>query len=199
MRTTLLVCVLSLWPFAPGSAGPFEDGANAYQRGDYATALRLWRTLAEEGNATAQYCIGLMYTEGKGVPQDDAVAVEWYRKAAEQGDANAQHDLGVMYFLGQGVPKDDAAAAAWYRKAAEQGLATAQFNLAWMYDEGRGVPQDDAVAHKWFNLAASRFPASEVGLRNKAVKLRDAIATRMTPAQIAEAQRLAREWQPKKK
>ncbi len=64
---------------------------------------------------------------------------------------------------------------------------------------GRGVPQDHAVAHKWFNLAASRFPASEATLRDKAVKIREAIAARMTPAQIAEAQRLSREWKPMKK
>ena len=94
------------------------------------------------------------------------------------------------------MPKDDA--AAWYRKAAEQGDANAQFNLGLMYAKGQGVPQDYAAAHKWLNLAASRFPASEVELRNNAVKARKAIAKRMTPAQIAEAQRLAREWKPKK-
>ena len=198
LRTTLLACVLSLCPIAPGSAGPLEDGVRAFERGDYATALRLLRPLAEQGDATLQYVVGHMYAKGWGVPQDDAVAVEWYRKAAEQGDASAQHDLGVMYFLGQGVPEDDAAAAEWYRKAAEQADASAQFNLGLMHAKGQGVPQDNAVAHKWLNLAASRFPASEWNQRDSAVKAREAIATLMTPAQIAEAQRLAREWKPKK-
>ena len=198
IRTTLLAGVLSLCPVAPGSAGPYEDGTRAFERGDYAAALRLWRPLAEQGRARAQYNLALMYAKGWGVPQDYVVAAEWYRRVAEQGLAEAQFNLAQMYFGGRGVPQDDAAAAAWYRKAAEQGLATAQFNLAWMYDEGRGVPQDYAVAHKWLSLAASRFPASEVELRDKAVKAREAIARQMTPAQIAEAQRLAREWKPKK-
>ncbi len=67
----------------PSNAGPFEDGNAAYQRGDYATALRLWRPLAEQGDAGAQYNLGLMYREGQGVSQDDAEAAKWYRKAAE--------------------------------------------------------------------------------------------------------------------
>ena len=121
LKTTLLACVLSLCPVAPGSAGPGEDGARAFERGDYATTLRLWRPLAEQGNATAQYFIGLMYTEGKGVPQDDAVAVEWYRKAAEQGLADAQFALGFMYDEGKGVPQDDALAYMWFNLAAAQG------------------------------------------------------------------------------
>ena len=198
IRTMLLACVLSLCPIAPGSAGPYEDGVSAFERGDYVAALRLWRPLAEQGRARAQYNLALMYAKGWGVPQDYAVAVEWYRRAAEQGLAEAQFNLAQMYFGGRGVPQDDAVAVEWYRKAAEQGLAMAQFNLAWMYDEGRGVPQDYAVAHKWLSLAASRFPASEVELHDKAVKAREAIARQMTPAQIAEAQRLAREWKPKK-
>ena len=235
MRTALLACVLCLCPVAPGFAGPGEDGARAFKRGDYATARWFWRPLAEEGDAAAQYLIGYMYDRGLGVPQDHAVAVEWFRKAAEQGDAGAQHDLGVMYFLGRGVPQDYVVAVEWYRRAAEQGMGRSQYNLGLMYDKGRGVPQDDtaaamwyrkaaeqglaeaqfklgvrytkglgvpqdyAAAHKWLNLAASRYPASEWKRRDKAAKLREAIATRMTPAQIAEAQRLAREWKPKKK
>ncbi len=84
----------------------------------------------------------------------------------------------------------------WYRKAAEQGYAKAQYNLGIMYGNGRGVPQDSAEAHMWFNLAASRFPPGEN--RDLAVRNRDKIAKRMTPAQISEAQKLAREWKPKK-
>ena len=98
MRTMLLACVLSLWPVAPGSAGPGEDGARAFKRGDYAMALWLWRPLAKEGDTTAQYLIGHMYDRGLGVPQDDVMAVEWYRKAAEQGDASAW--VNVVDFAG---------------------------------------------------------------------------------------------------
>jgi len=84
----------------------------------------------------------------------------------------------------------------WYRKAAEQGNADAQFFLGFMYDAGRGVPQDYAQAHMWYNLAASRFPPGEG--RDIAAKNRDIVAIWMTPAQISEAQKLAREWRPKK-
>jgi hypothetical protein len=100
-----------------------------------------------------------------------------------------------MYDKGQGIPQDYAEAAKWYRKAAEQGVAVAQHNLGFMYDKGEGVPQDYVQAHMWYNLAASRLPPGTD--RDKAVKDRDVFAKRMTPAQIAEAQRLAREWMAK--
>ncbi len=83
----------------------------------------------------------------------------------------------------------------WYRKAAEQGNDSAQFNLGVMYTKGRGVPQDYVQAHMWYNLAAAGSPPGED--RDSAAKNRDIVAERMTPAQIAEAQRLAREWKPK--
>jgi len=120
--------------------------------------------------------------------------VEELRSRAEQGDASAQSYLGMKYDYGQGVPQDYAEAVKWYRLAAEQGDAFAQFNLALMYDLGEGVPQDYARAHKWFNLAASRASAE----KNKVyASARDQVAGKMTPTQIAEAQRLAREWKRK--
>ena len=152
----LLLCVS-----APVSAGPFEDGLAAYDGKDYATALRLWRPLADQGHPGAQYNLGSMYDFGQGVPQDYAAAVGWYRKAAEQGHTYAQNNLGVMYH------------------------------------NGKGVPQDYVQAHKWYDLAASLYPASETEKRDTAVKNRDNVAKKMTPAQIAEAQKLAREWKPK--
>ena len=179
---------------APAWAG-WDEAVAAYDRGDYATALGEMRPLAEQGHAEAQFNLGLMYDNGQGVPQDYAEAVKWYRKAAEQGHAKAQHNLGVMYDKGQGVPQDYAEAVKWYRKAAEQGVAEAQNNLGLMYSKGQGVPQDDAQAHMWYNLAASRLPTGED--RDLAVKNRDIVANRMTPAQISEAQKLAREWRPK--
>jgi len=197
IKTGLVALVLSLSLAAPVLAGPLEDGAAAYTRGDYATALQLFRSLADQGDASAQNYLGFMYEKGRGVPQDYAAAVTWYRKAAEQGDATAQHNLGWMYANGQGVPQDYAVAVTWYRKAAEQGDANAQNNLGVMYVNGQGVPQDYVQAHKWFNLAAARFPGSEPKRREAAVENRDRIAAKMTPQQIAEAQRLAREWQPK--
>ena len=169
----------------------FEDGVAAALKGDYATAMRLWRPLAEQGDADAQNNLGVMYDDGRGVPQDYAAAVSWYRKAAEQGYAEAQNNLGFMYEKGQGLPQDYAAAMSWCRKAAEQGLASAQFNLGVMYAKGQGVTQEYYMqAHMWWNLAAVNGDAD-------AINNLDFVAAKMTPAQIAEAQKLAREWKPK--
>jgi uncharacterized protein len=170
-------------------AGPVEDAAAAYKRGDYATAMRLFRPLADDGDASAQVVLGFMYKRGQGVPQDYAAAVRWYRLAAEQGDASAQADLGFMYEMGQGATQDYAEAVRWYRLAADQGVATAQAALGFMYEAGRGVPQNDVLAHMWFSVSAAR------GFQ-PAAALRDLLVDRMTPAQIAEAQKLAREWKP---
>jgi TPR repeat protein len=119
---------------------------------------------------------------------DDIAAL---KKKAEQGDASAQFNLGAMYSSGQGVPQDYKEAVIWYRKAAEQGYANAQALLGVVYGLGQGVPQDYVESHKWINLAAAdEFKGTS--------KLRDACAALMTPEQIAEAQKLAREWKPKK-
>jgi len=202
------------------------SGQRAYDRGDYATALKEFLPLAQQGDAKAQWVLGLMYEQGEGVPQDFKEAVRWYRLAADQGNASAQHSLGwlyshgqgvpqdykeavrlyrlaadqgnagaqyslgVMYGQGQGVPQDYKEAVRWYRLAAEQGDALGQHSLGVMYGQGQGVPQDYIQAHMWFNLAgANGIPE---GVRN-----RDLVASKMTPGQIAEAQRLAREWKPK--
>ncbi len=140
---------------APAWAG-FNEGVVAYKRGDYATALREWHPLAKQGDGGAQFMLGTMYAEGKGVPQDDAEALHWYRKAAEQGVAEAQFNLGVIYDRGRGVPQDYAEAVGWFRKAAEQGHAKAQLILGIMYGDGDGVPQDDAEAVKWSRTVPHR-------------------------------------------
>jgi uncharacterized protein len=130
-----------------------------------------------------------MYRKGIGILQDYAAALTWFRKAADKGDASAQHALGGAYFEGLGVPQDYAAAASWYQKAADQGQINSQAVLASLYELGWGVPQDYVKAHKWANLAAA------AGAKD-AIEFRDKTAARMTPAQIAEAQKLAREWKP---
>src|SRR5271156_2668971 len=104
-----------------GYADPFDDGLSAYRRNDFATALQIWRALAENGDALAQVYLGLLYLNGEGVPANPALAVMWYRKAAAQGNAAAQHNLGWAYENGRGVPQDFAQAVAWYRKSAEKG------------------------------------------------------------------------------
>ena len=156
---------------------------------DYAQAAAWYRKAADQGNAEGQFHLGELYAPGKGVPQDDAQATAWYRKAADQGYAPAQLNMGGMYEQGLGVPQDYAQAIVWYRKAADQGYAFAQAQLGDMYRDGLGVPQDYVRAHMWYNLAASH---------GSSAKDRDDIAAKMTPAQIAEAQRMASEWVPKK-
>ena len=97
---------------------------------------------AEQGDATEQFRLGVMYATGEGAPEDDAEAVKWFRLAAKQGDAEAQFNLGVMYANGEGVPQNDKEAVKWYSLSAKQGETSAQHNLGIMYEMGRGVPQD---------------------------------------------------------
>ena len=136
-----------------------------------------------------------MYAKGRGVAQDYVQAVKWFRKAALQGNVSAQYNLGLMYYKGQGVPQDYARALKWCRKAAKQGDASAQYNLGLMYYKGESVTQDYVLGHMWWNIAASRSTGEQ---NKKYSKARDIIAKLMTPSQIAEAQKLAREWKPKK-
>lgn len=128
---------------------------------------------------------------------DYATALQLFLPLANGGDAGGQLGLATMYDEGNGVPQNYAEAAKWYRKAADQGYPAAQVNLGLMYGMGQGVLQDYVEAHKWLNLAASRAPASEADTRNRASSGRDLIASQMTTQQMAEAQKLAREWKPK--
>ena len=156
---------------------------------DYAKASQWWEKAAAQGLAAAQYSLGQLYHNGDGVPKDYTLARKWYEKAATQGLAEAQTNLGVLYHEGQGGLQDNQMASVWFRRAADQGGAMAQVKLGLSYEEGRGVPQDYVEAHKWYNLSAANG-------RENGAKFRDNLAKRMTPAQIAEAQKLAREWKP---
>ena len=184
----VLVLLLAL----PATAQDFQKGLAVYKRGDYATALKEWRPLAVKGDARAQYKLGNMYKNGEGVSEDDAKAVKWYRKAAEQGHVRAQYDLGRSIAGGQGTLLNGIEAAKWFRKAAEQGHAMAQYRLGLRYSMGTGVPKNNVRAYMWWSLAAMN------GIENGAL-FRDRVAELMTPAQIAEAQKLAREWLEKHK
>lgn len=152
---------------------------------DYSEAAKWYRLAGEKGNKYAQLGLAFIYDQGKGAPQDYVMAAKWYRRAAEQEIADAQRRLGSMYMQGHGVLQDYTKAANWLRRAAEQGDSKAQGLLGSMYEDGQGVPQDYVEAHKWYNLAAA------AGLKI-AGEMRNSIARKMTPAQIAEAQRLAR-------
>jgi uncharacterized protein len=192
--TTLVACGhLAFALIGVAAAGPLDDGQAAYQRGDFATALQIFRPLAEQGNAEAQRMLGAAFASGQGVPQDFVQAMIWYSEAADQGDPDAQSNLGAMYANGWGVPQDYAQAVVLYRQAGMRGNAGAQSNLGLMYEHGQGVPQDYVSAHMWLNLAAASR-TTDPAARDQAAKERDMLAAKMTPAQIAEAQRLASEW-----
>ena len=110
----MMMMMMSLTLAEAADAGrPFEDGLAAFARQDYATALRLWRPLADQGDARAQNELGTMYDNGLGVPKNYAEAMNWFRKAADQGDASAQYALGLAYEGGLGVPQNYAEAAKW--------------------------------------------------------------------------------------
>jgi uncharacterized protein len=148
--------------FAP--AQMYEDANAAANRGDFVTALRIIRPLADQGNARAQDFLGFMYADGLGVPQDYAEAMRWRRRAANQGNALAQIAIGLMYRDGHGVPKDYIRAYMW-------------FELATHSNEPADV--------------AGHYTAAQTALVG-----RDDVAQYMTPAQIAEARKLAGEWKP---
>jgi len=141
----------------------FEAGVAAARAGDYATALREWRPLAESGNRDAQFNLALLYENGFGVPADGLEAARWYRLAAEQDDRSAQAYLGEMYAQGLGVARDDIEALSWYKRAAERGHAASQYNVGLFYATGRGVAPSDVQAVAWITVAQENgAPATEL-------------------------------------
>jgi len=115
---SILVAALTLGFGGGAIAGPMEDGQAAYDRGDFAEALAQWRPLAEQGTARAQNNLGVIYENGKGVPQDINEALKWYRLAAEQNYGGAENNLGLIYALGHGVPRDPVRSYMWFSLAA---------------------------------------------------------------------------------
>jgi TPR repeat protein len=126
LRHAVATIILMLSFAAPVAAGPLKDAIAAYDRDDYATALRLFRPLADQGNAEAQFNLGSIYSRGEGVSQNLAEGIKWFRKAADQGHTEAISRLAFIYSEGVGVPQDYAEAVKWYRKGADQGNADAQ-------------------------------------------------------------------------
>jgi len=232
--------VLLLLSFAaPVTAGPYEDAEAADRRGDSATAIPIYRSLAEQGNVAAMARLGYFYEIGWGVRRDWLEAAKWYssaadagdesaaaslgfigrhwrtmtrtdinptvyelvKKAATKGNATAQFSLGAMnYPIGDPVFDESKGnlpeALVWYRRAADQGDVDSQVALGMAYEGGIGVLQDYVEADKWYNLAAAR--TKDADSRAMDIKSRDDVALKMTPTQIAEGQKRAREWKPTK-
>ena len=183
MKKLLLILVLAVMCSSVARAGDSEDAEKAYQKGDYATALKLWRPLAEKGGSSAQYNLALMYHFGKGATQNYQEAEKWYRKAAEQENEDAQYNLGVMYEKGDGVIQDYKESIKWYRKAAEIGLPQAQVSLGLMYIKGNGAPHDILRGYMWLSLAT-------IGGDRNGQKGIQAISEHLTPAQLTEAEEM---------
>ena len=182
----LLVCIMFVLLGTQMSAQEIDKGYEAYNDGDYATALKEWKPLAEQGYAFAQYNLGILYEYGNGVPKDYAEAVKWYRLSAEQGYAISQYSLGLMHINGYGVLKDKAEAVKWWRLSAEQGNAAAQNGLGFMHKNGNGVLQDNLTAHMWYNISSANG-------HEDAGEWRDKVADSMTPEAIEKATAMARE------
>jgi uncharacterized protein len=159
---------------------------------NYDEALKWYRRAAEQGNPVAQNSLGVMYLQGHGVRANPAEGAKWIRAAAEQGDARAQVNLGQLHAQGRGVPLNHREATRWFHRAAEQGDAGAQVTLGQLYAAGRIVPQRDVIsAYQWFLLAAAQGEADGISER-------DALAKKITPAQVTEAQRRAAAFAPRK-
>ena len=226
LRATLSIIVISLLVILSGCSD-YQDGMEAYERGDYAAALKKLRPLAKKGNLGAQFRLGWMYGHGEGVMQSDEEAVKWYRKAAQQDHVIAQFNLGARYAKGKGVVQSNEEAAKWYEKAMKQGPAGDQVILSVRYVNGAGFAQDYGKAFNCLSKAVEQGntiaqlylgPMYEYGIgvdRNYvtaymwyhragilgiegAHEERDKITEKMNIVEITNARRLAREWKPNK-
>ena len=186
----LILGLITLSAYRQNGSEPPDDE----NTGEVSTVNNEMLERAMQGEALAQYTLGVMYDRGLSVMQNYHEAVRWYRAAAEQGHTTAQFSLGVMYAAGEGVGRDYQEAFRWFRTLAEKGHGHAQNNLGDMYYKGQGVSQDYVLAHMWFNLAASNITDD---YKEMAVKNRDLVAEKITSEQIAEAVILALQWKPK--
>jgi TPR repeat protein len=192
IRSLAGALVLATALVASAAGGPLEEGMDAYRAKEYAKAVELWRPLADKGDAVAQYRLGTLYAEGKGVEQNDATAFMWMQRAAIQGNADAQYDMGASYFAGIGVEKSETEAAKWFQRAANQGVAFAQLNLGLLYAAGNGVPQDNIEAFKWLQIAFRGLPPG--GPRMDVAKAMQDVAAKLRWDELDEARARERAW-----
>lgn len=145
--------LLSLLVGVPARAD-FTKGLDAYERGDWAQALREWELIARNGDKEAQYYLGLMYRFGRGVTQDYGTALDWLLKSAKQDYGPAQNDVGLLFRSGRGVDRNLEIAVNWFRNAAGRGIGAGSYNLGLAYLRGQGVAQDLAEGVKWIKNGA---------------------------------------------
>ncbi len=182
MRKFIILAALAVSTLS-AVAGPFEDGASAYKRGDYSTAINRWRPLAAS-DPTIQNNYGIMYKDGKGVKRDLGMAATWFSRSASAGSSLGQNNLGGLYRDGMGVPRDYAKAITFFQAAAQQGNPAAQVNLGLMQMNGQGTRPDPVHAYMWFDVAAQQ------GMNQAAIN-RNTVRQRMTSRDIAQASQLS--------
>ena len=165
-----------------------------YGTRETAQAIEWFRKAAAQGYAPAEFQMGQLYDFGFGVAQSDAQALAWYRKAAEHGSVAGQRSVADFYRKGRAVPSDLAEAARWYRRAAEGDDIRAQAELGQLYMSGAGVARDYRSAYVWFAIAAGQAPLLDN--RAQLIELRNVAAGRLTPSELAAAERRVALWKP---
>ncbi len=177
----ILFLILSFNVYANKTDDWFDRGKTAYNTKNYKQAAKWFLKAAEQGDSAAQYNIGRMYFDGRGVPQDYKQGIKWLTKAAEQGDVISQLYLGTTYNLGTEVAQDYKQGIKWLTKAAEQGNPAAQHSLGFIYYNGSGVIPSNKKSYVWFSLAATNG-------NNDALNGRNIIAKKLSPSGLEEAQ-----------
>ena len=179
-----VVAMLGVTGIAGEAAAGFSEAMAAYRVADYRKAYEEFLPLAEGGMAAAQYKLGLMYENGRGVPKDLAMAETWYSRAAEQGYSSAAYNLGFVYYS----HNDISGTTQWWSRAAQDGDEQAMFSLGFIFAEGDRAPRDPVQAHMWYDLAAAHGSAD-------AAHRRDQLARQMSAIDLAEARRRAHAWE----
>jgi hypothetical protein len=169
----------------PAANGALPGGQSLLRSGE---AMALAQR-AEDGDAKAQFQLGVAYFKGETVERDPPQALKWIEKSAAQGLADAQYMLGAMHHAGRGALQSFPLAYKWFELAAQQNHADAQYSLGVMYRNGQGVAIDKATAYIWFNLAAAQG-------HERAREARNSVLPSLTPDQVLAAQKAAQEWRP---
>lgn len=182
-----ILIILTLGAIPSQVFGGYEEGVDAFERGDYKIAFKEFKVLAGNKDSRGQYALGLMYDLGIGVPLNFKEATKWYLLSAEQGHADAQNNLATMYEEGEGVEKDSEKAIKWYELAAQQGNFDAPNNLGVMYLKGIAVRRNYVKAYMWFHLG-------EVKGDRAAKRNRQFVEKKMANEEIVEANQQVGEW-----
>jgi TPR repeat protein len=183
-KTITLLAALTIGTLT-AHADPLQDGARAFNRSDYRVALANWRPLAVQGNPVAQNNLGIMFLDGKGVPQNTSEAIRYLSLSAAAGSSLGQNNLGGLYRDGKGVPRDYGKAAQWFSASASQGNSAGMYNLGLMYEMGQGLKSEPFHAYMWYALAADQG-----NMPNAAAHARG-LWSRMTPAAQKQARDMA--------